>query len=374
MHRLWIIIFLLLLFVSAIATSYESGLRYLKYLLIAAPFIKLMSVKQYAVNRTLFSNLLLYMFLISINLVVAFIGNDFSMRMFMEILLILIPISAAIGFSEMDEKSNMKLLKYLFYIYATAFFIVFWQEFINLGSLFKNLPRAILYSQFKTESWMGFVFAIFSLFFFLTKQRIHLIVALVLMFFAFKRVTWAASFASISAFFFLFQLLKFRFRPMQFKLLFAGVLVVFISLFFGFISGEFTTFIQTQTGISINHFTQGRFFLYNRALHYFSENYNLWFGSYLGATYDFLEPRYPNVDFLHSDLLKLILEIGIILFIIWFISFININMTNKYTFALLIFVFVLFFTDNTLIYFDLMFLFYLFINYFSRSDAQQNIE
>jgi hypothetical protein len=151
---------------------------------------------------------------------------------------------------------------------------------------------------------------------------------------------------------------------------FLALNIILLTILYAFINGDFTKLIYKNTGISVNQFSQGRFQIYNDIINHFSDK--IWTGSSLGYTNIYLSTKYVEISFLHSDILKLIIEFGVISFLIWLIYFMYINISNYKSVPIVLFINILFLTDNVFIYFDTLFIFYLVLSKFDQDARRQN--
>ena len=210
-----------------------------------------------------------------------------------------------------------------------------------------------------TESWMAFPFGLFSLHYILQKRKLRMVIALLLFVFAFKRISMLALCLGLLIFWFFYKYRKKVFKPNRTLIWFIFLNSFLLVIIYNFIQGNFDVFIKETTGLSPNHFTQGRLRIYTDSVNYFDDN--LLFGNSLGSTNIFLSEKFPDIHFLHSDILKIILELGIVSYVIWLIVFFKINLVSTKAVPLLIFMNILFLSDNVFIYFDTLFIFYLMI-------------
>jgi len=88
------------------------------------------------------------------------------------------------------------------------------------------------------------------------------------------------------------------------------------------------------------------------------------FGNGLGTSYvettNFLEKE----ENLHSDVLKLFFDTGLLGLVIWIVFIYKLGFINKIAFLLTIYLNILYITDNVLIYYDTMIVYYLMIFFF----------
>lgn len=356
-----IVIYILCIFIflSALFTSLESPLRYIKYVIFVVMgfFLIFYPIQKIKFDKSLLQNLLIYGIIFTVNLLVSLFNGLLSFRFFEEVILIILPVLTTLmitGYKYMDYD---KLLNRLFFAYVFAFCAFFYKELINIPKLISSFGNALRLSEFPTESWMAFPFGLFFIYYLDKKDRIKTVFALIFFLLCFKRISFLAVIIGYGCYFIFYKLFKLNFN----KKLIIRYLVVLNLFLIGnmylFINGFYSYLIKQYTGISVNHFTQGRFRIYNDAINYFSEK--IVFGSSLGITNIYLSEKFKDIAFLHSDLLKLILEIGIILFIFWLISFMVINLNTKKSIPIIIYINILFISDNVFIYFDTLLVLYI---------------
>jgi hypothetical protein len=363
------IITIFILFTSSLFTSSESNFRYIKYLLpFFLVFFQSCLYSKILINKTLKYNIILYTFLLIFNFIVSLILDNLQIRFLKEALLIMLPLISALIITGVLTKDLNKFITIMFWTYLISFVCYHFLEFLNIVKLVSSLLKALRSSEIATESWLAFPLGLFSLYFLIEKKKKMFLLAVVFFVFAFKRISIVAFLLSVLIYFLIVYkgYIKFNRKKITFILIFLNVF--FLSIIYFFIDGAFTKYIYRETGLSINHFTQGRFVVYKEALIQFKEG--IWYGNALGSTNQFLSLRFKDIAFLHSDILKIIIEFGIILFIIWLLMFLVINLQSKKTLPLLLFLNVLFLSDNVFIYFDTLFIFYIMI---AKFNSEENV-
>lgn len=351
---------------SIIATNLGSSLRYIKYLI---PFIfslfLLISYRHLSVYKVPIKNLQLFLVLILINAIYSFFNFNLTLRFFEEALLIIFPILAIIVTTTAIKSPIGKLLDYLFVVYALIFFIGNIQFFFN-ANIIDDFLKALKTSTLPTESWMAFPFGLFTLFYILEKRKWWAVFSCIFFVLAFKRISIVALILAIFIFWFFYKRKTVNFNPNRVLFWFVMLNIALLIIIYNFIQGNFDVFIKELTGLSPNHFTQGRLRIYTDTINHFSDN--LLFGNSLGSTNLFLVKNFENIHFLHSDILKLIVELGVISYLIWMFYFFRINIVSNKAVPVLIFMNLLFLTDNVFLYFDTLFIFYLLIIYYNKND------
>lgn len=356
-----IVVFILctLVFLSAIFTSLESPLRYIKYIifLVLGVFLFFYPIRKITFDKNLLQNLLIYGIIFLINFIVSCYNGLLSFRFFEEVILILLPVITTLLITGYKFIDYDKLLNRLFFAYILAFCGFFYKELINIPMLISSFVNALRLSEFPTESWMAFPFGLFFIYYLDKNDKMKTLLALVFFLLCFKRISFLAVIIGYGSYFIFFKLLKFDFNKKVIIRYIVLLNLFLITNMYLFINGFYSYLIKQYTGISVNHFTQGRFRIYNDAINYFSDKIVL--GSSLGITNIYLSEKFKDIAFLHSDLLKLILEIGIILFIFWLVSFMVINLNTKKSIPIIIYINILFISDNVFIYFDTLLVLYI---------------
>lgn len=347
----------LLLFLSSLFTSYESPLRYIKYLIFPCIVVFLLLNRKATLKKLLFHNFLLYSFLVAVNFITSIVTGHLTFRFFEEVLLLLLPIITALAIVGFRNIAISKALNVFFVFYIVSFCIVQFKYLINLPKLLASFVEALRYSIFPTESWLAFPLGIFTLYYILEKDYKRFFIALFFFLLAFKRIAIASFILSYACYAFFFLFLNVKFVKRKVISFFITLNVGLIAVLYFFINGFFTRLIEKETGISVNWFSQGRFQIYNDVINHFSDK--IWFGSSLGFTHLYLDRKYPDIAYLHSDILKILLELGILSFIIWFVYFLYINVNNAKSAIVFLFINILLLTDNVFIYFDTLFIVYL---------------
>ena len=90
------------------------------------------------------------------------------------------------------------------------------------------------------------------------------------------------------------------------------------------------------------------------------EGFSFW-GHGLGKSSHILVAKQHHLSLLHSDIFKLILEIGVLGFVIWLIAFYWPFLKQPASLCFPLYLNCLFLTDNTFIYFEVLAVFYFLI-------------
>jgi hypothetical protein len=362
----------LILFISALFTSLESPVRYIKYLLFVVLITLLFLQKKMVVNTLLYKNLRLYFFLIVVNFLIALLLGNLTIRFVEESMLIFLPIFSAVLLLGFRKLNLNECITTFFYSYVAAFCIFYFADLVNVPKLLSSFINALRYSTFPTESWMAFPFGIFSIYYIVEKKNKLALFALVFFLLSFKRISMVGFIVSIGVYLLSYRYLNYNFNRKKITSYFLSLNLFFLGVLYLFINGFFTRIIYKQTGISINWFTQGRFQIYNDVINHFSDK--TWLGSSLGSTHLFILQKYKDIAFLHSDILKIIIEFGFISFTIWLGYFMYINLGTKKSVPIILYINILFLSDNVFIYFDTLFILYLVLVKFKNDDSIKTID
>lgn len=360
---LFLIMLCFLIAISVVATNLGSGLRYVKY---SIPFIffliMLTKGKRIKIYNVPVKNLQLFLIIIGINFIYSLFTLNLTVRFIEESALILLPVFSVIVCTSIIKKPIGLILDYLFVVYGTIFFISNIQFFFNIN-IISELIVALKTSSMPTESWMAFPFGLFTIYYLLEGKKSRAFFAVIFFILAFKRISIFALCLGLLVFWFFYRYRKKTFNSNKTLIWFIILNSILLIIIYNFIQGNFDNIITGYTGLSPNHFTQGRLRIYTDTIKHFDKN--LLFGNSLGSTNVFLSEKFPDIHFLHSDILKIIIELGIVSYLIWLISFFKINLVSHKIVPILIFMNILFLSDNVFIYFDTLFIFYLIVVHYS---------
>ncbi len=252
----------------------------------------------------------------------------------------------------------------VFYIY-TLFFLI---STLGIESAGFSLADSIA----PFEGSASFVFGMFALYFSMERKYKAMVVAIILLFLTLKRIALLA--------FLICQLLWLLPLIMQKKLLTRSIFL-FINLFFVSLIillgvGWADDLILEITGKGVNFFTLGRFNMYMGVVdEIIRVPMNLIIGNGSGASYPLTIINTTDLlsfNNLHSDSLKILYEHGILFFIFFFLLAAKLkNIKSK---IVLLYVCILFITDNVLIYVSVMFFTLTIISFYESSlrDAQDS--
>lgn len=214
-------------------------------------------------------------------------------------------------------------------------------------------------SYLDSESQLAFIFGLFLIFFAYQRKWGWALMAAIFTIFAYKRI---AILAALGGLIVLLALSRFKNPPIKPQIILAIVLATLNTLVVGFyyqvVSGSLDDLVHSTLGISTNLLLMGRQEIYARA---FMHVPSTLIGNGLGSTTEVLRAL-GSLDILHSDVLKVFLEFGPMVFWLWMFVYYRIAADSVIGLALTVYLNVLFLTDNTLIYFQVMVPFYLLLH------------
>jgi len=258
-------------------------------------------------------------------------------------------------------------------IYILPFFILPMKK-VDIGFIFKlytivfigsMLGRnfnsfSITNSTAVFENASSFAFGAFSLVFLLEKRFKMFLFALFMMFLTLKRISLVALFFT-SVIWIMPHIIR---RILLSKWFIFSFAMSFFALLYALGIGLLDELIIEMTGANVNAFTLGRFTLYMGVIEAIQANpYSLLWGNGVGSTYILAAKSMGDGSFvnLHSDLLKLMYENGIIFFSIFFIY--GAKLKSEKSKLIFLYLSIVFISDNILIYVSVMFFILLLIEY-----------
>lgn len=248
-------------------------------------------------------------------------------------------------------------------LYFIALFLV--DISYGLASGTSSISFDINESKSTFESTMAFPLGMLMLFFFLRKDYLWFTILLVLSFFAMKRIVLLSTFLIIV----IDQLPEKHKRLLVNPYLITVVATIGVLLCIEFSRGSMDPLIQSLTGLPPNHFSQGRQELWSNLLNtvHFDHFNFLFLGAGFGASANAMELFYSSTKMpVHNDILSLVVDIGYLLTIV-FIFLLN-KLESMQERLLALFISLIFFTDNVLIYQHLMIPYLLLQSQLRRSD------
>jgi len=310
------------------------------------------------------------------------------------ILLIITIFTGLLSFIVTDEAIHSESLKQLFFLvaglfsaliisngvkvefligflkYFTILFLAneFVREPFYIFSLILNPLRFFIDSESDTETIFAFVYGLLTLLFLKKKDYKYAGMSLLLVSYGGKRIVFLAIALSL-----IIQKLYLLFPRIR-RLIgwgFAGISLFYISLVRLIIDGSLDSFFTSVFGATANYILKGRVYLFSSILNHF-ENFS-YFGYGVGSTSDYLINGFLNttLTLLHSEILRLYIEIGLVSSVIWFYTLGKIASFTKESMLFTSYLFILMFSDNVLIYMETVFMVFFFIIVFGSSDLMR---
>jgi hypothetical protein len=334
-------------------------------------------------NTGLIRNYLLPFFALELGIilvsffVLAFQDNLFE-RFFRESFFLIVPLLSMIFiyiFAPPNFGQSRTLPRFFFVILIISY--SFEINFAYGDALTAVMGDALTASQLASgESLFAFVFGLFFLFFLGRRDYIFSVIALVLVFASFKRIViYSAILCAIIYFVVkaippLWSVIK-RLAPI------GGVIgnVIIALILVNFALGAFDDAILDATGQNANQFSLGRRAVQGAVVDYYQIDAQPSFlVNALGfaATTEFIQSNDFGLNNFHSDILRLLIEIGFPLFIIFVFVFYRLHVQTIEIFVLALFINSLWISDNTFIYFEVWFTFFLLVIILKATELQQD--
>jgi hypothetical protein len=231
----------------------------------------------------------------------------------------------------------------------------------------------IVYQLLKTdivsaESGSSFVFGLFCLYFLVIGERKWSIASFIFVCLSFKRIA-ILGVVVVAVVQGLMRVL--RVDPTKHRTFFPILLVALNALVFAAIyeisRGTYDAAILDATGLPPNVLMQGRANVYDYILH---ESGVTWFGHGLGHATVILASSGFGIANAHSDILKYVVEVGPLVSCVLMFGFYRLCSGSRGLFTLMLYLNVLFITDNVSIYFDVMFVFFMLGTFLIVRDRQ----
>lgn len=222
---------------------------------------------------------------------------------------------------------------------------------------------SIINSDIGTEAnILPFILPLFAIRNLERKEYKMFIVNVIMTVIAGKRISFLGLVIACLAYLFL-QMGKNKKYDLILKLSIVIVVVLYLSITQMLVLGVFDDYIFQKTGLSANAFTMGRLNRYSLIVN--DQNVNYLFGIGIGNTCSYYELE--SFNRIHNDIYKLFVENGVLLFILYW--WIVLRKTSGKSLIYLVYLTVLFMTDNVLVYAPFMFAF----GYFAFKDVKNSI-
>jgi hypothetical protein len=358
-----IVIYLVSLIFSMVPVL--TGLRYIKYIIaLLSPFFILPRKTYFKyLDRYYLQNIILYIVIIQISFLTILLREDFYQRFFEESVFILTPaIFTFFLFRYYNHEKKDFYIKLLFWGISISYFIMlFVYNIQGLGFLLNPIDFIINKERSLVNTSHSFYFVFFVVYFFFKKNKKYLFFSLILFVLSMKRVS-LIGLLIVTVVYFFYK--KKEFSQINFKIILPVVIIInliIVYLIYNFALGEYDYLFGEYTGRYTDDVVSGRKGIYNIFFEKFDLTKLALFGEGIGKVMDVIS-KYAGYKFnFHSDILKNYTEMGPIVFICWIYFLYRINSKNLISFLYIIYINVLFVSDNAFVYFDVLFLFYFFI-------------
>ncbi|NVK40622.1 MAG: hypothetical protein HWE39_05205 [Oceanospirillaceae bacterium] len=321
-----------------------SQLRFLKYLPLAAALILLVK-NNFTISTSRVKYFAPFLMIVLWSATKLLFGQPISIPE-----LIFIISSFILFFFEFNLDLNYKLINQFLF----AFFFLS----VGLKIQIDFSLEALLASETSSgeTNMLPFLFGFFTLFWVVKRNWLYVVVNIFFSILTFKRIAIVGIIIGL-----LYWILPSRFKNFINRIHLPIIINLTLLMFFFFVaSGAFDEAVKELTGLSIGHFTQGRstfFELVFSPLEEISLRV-LSVGIGQGQLVELLFYQLGERQLFHNDLVKIFVENGLIVFLLFFSFFYRRKTHSQMLLAL--YLNVLFITDNTLIYTPVIFLFLLF--------------
>ncbi|WP_415879638.1 hypothetical protein [Methylomonas sp. TEB] len=246
--------------------------------------------------------------------------------------------------------------------------LLFVIQIIIMGGV-KKFNFSIANSESSFESTLAFPVGIIVLYFFLTKKYISFALSLLLCVLMLKRIVILALLVSIIPHFMGKKIRDLIINPLTVTI-FAS-LAVFLTIELA--DGTFDSYIREYFDQSTNQLTKGRQQLWSTVLRALNFSYVdfIFYGVGQGKVTEVLDRAFHSENvLLHNDLLLLLMQFGGVVFFAFLYLFNKHGSINKRTLSL--FITIIFFTDNVLIYQHVMVFYFLALSQIERQESYAN--
>lgn len=279
-------------------------------------------------------------------------------------LLLLSPLFAASLLASGPEKYIERLLIVFFFVAVVFQLLLIGSSKDALTSLgmfqlflsAKSDGDFLLSTGSSIENSFCFLFGYLALYFLNQRKYGYLVVCLILFLLNYKRIVLGGF---VLSFFYWLLFHNRTGKKVALKPLISTIPFISVGLLLILSSGIYNYAISRIIGTSINQLTTGRYNSHHGLFESMFELPNVILGYGLGKSVETLRSfDFTELAWIHSDYLMLFYDLGIVGFLIFFISFNKKFLTSTINATYIIFFFILLFFDNTLIYFDTMFICY----------------
>lgn len=263
-----------------------------------------------------------------------------------------------------DSRVNYSYIFIRFsFITITIIFLFISAKNILLSPIQFDLFKFLIDSQSPFETTMAFPMGMFVIYFSYYNKKALFWTSLIFTLLSSKRIV-------ILALVLIYVINRFTpsFRSInkQAVILIAVIInLLFVYLIIQFSLSKYDPFIEQYLGLSADYISMGRKSIYENL---FAGNQGNWvkffFGNGLGTSYVETTNFLDKEENLHSDVLKLFFDTGLLGLTIWIVFIYKLGFVNKIALLLTIYLNILYITDNVLIYYDTMIVYYLMIFFF----------
>lgn len=371
----WCFFLLLVLFgLSMMASALWEPLRYVKY---GLPFVTLfllwVTQARLVINRTLIRQsgwftylgrlFLFYCLAFALN---AIVGFRFP-RFYLEVFFALSPLLFALMVLMLEPEAPLIQVTHLLFAGVLLAFLLEKNTLLVAALLHPSQVLAgLASSELESESNLAFQFGMIVIVYAHHRKWLMMIIAAILLILAFKRIA-ILGVVLVGLLYLVKKMTNGWINPAKGKWLIIASNLAMVSVLFLFFMGNFDDLVFDIFGVSPNFLTVGRYDVYTEIFRHFG-GVKFW-GFGLGAINTFLAGANYELVNLHSDVLKIFFELGPIAYLFWILLF-HSWPRHMLVASLAIYMNVLFMTDNTFIYFDVLFCYYLLSGY----GAQQKTE
>lgn len=350
-----------------IMVYYLLNIRDVIYLIPILSIANLIQTNNIKVEKSLRSIILLFAILFLFTLIGMIINsnvmNIYSVKQATFTLLGLFSSFAILN--KVSKKQALKVVEYFCYLMLVV------ETIKNPASIIKLISNPVgffIYSESDSESISSFIYGSLFLSFFISKNKKMTFVTSVLLLYGGKRIVILSVLASILLSIIYFK--KNREKPYLIPIVFVGLSILYLVTIQLLIEGYFDYFILKNFGVSANFLLKGRVYNYSSVVSFLG-GFSL-LGSGPGYITYILKSGMVSTTagLLHSDILRIVLEYGIIMSLIIFGLLGKVASNNKYYFSITIYLFILLFSDNVFIYFEVIFMNFMLAILFGRNQDE----
>lgn len=340
-------------------------LRYIKYTVaFLAPFFLLPGRSYFKfLDEYHIKNVVLYLSIIFISLLTILLREDIYPRFFEESVFIITPaLFTFFLFRYYDNSKKDFYIKFLFWgIVITYMISLFGRDINNLNYILNPYNFIINEERPSGASSHGFYFPFFIIYFFFKKNKRYLLFSIIFFMLSVKRIS-LLGLIIVGILYLIYKKDEFSYiKPNLFIPVAIIVNLFLVYLVYTFAQGKYDYLFESISGRYTDDVVSGRKGIYLIFFEKFDLSNLSFLGEGIGKVMEVIS-KYAGYKFnFHSDILKNYTEMGPIIFIVWVLFLYKNNMRNLISLFYIVYINVLFITDNAFVYFDVLFLFYFFI-------------